>query len=511
MNTVVERKSVRVARLMAALLFSGWLASGYAVASTGSVIETLNGDSIAGQGEGDWFAHGRTYSEQRFSPLQQINADNVDRLGLAWSFDTDSTRGLEATPLVIDGVMYFTGTWSRVYALDAKTGEQIWQFDPQVPGETGRIACCDVVNRGVAAWQGKIYVGTLDGRLIALDALTGKPVWSVKTVPDNSEYTITGAPRVVKGKVLIGNGGAEYGVRGYFSAYDADSGEMVWRFYTVPDGRNGKQEHIELDDALKTWSFKSHWETGGGGTVWDSMAYDPKHNLLYVGVGNGSPWNREARSPGGGDNLYLSSILALNPDSGRLRWHYQTTPGDSWDYTATQHMILADIEIAGQAREVLMQAPKNGFFYVLDRVTGELLSANNYVPLNWASHVDMRTGRPVETGKANWDNEFAGLLPSNVGGHNWHPMAFHPGTGLVYIPAIDMPLVGQPEKPYQYQKGALNTALDVESLLRDSFDQLSPPLCSAGKLIAWDPKRQQAKWQVNHRGHWNGGVFGDGG
>ena len=283
---------------------------------------------------GDWITHGRTYSETRYSPLKQIDSGNVQKLGLAWSFDTQTNRGLEATPIVVDGVMYTTGSWSVVYALNAKTGEQLWKYDPQVARLYGARACCDVVNRGVAIYKGKIYVGALDGRLIALDAGDGKVVWQVTTVDQNQPYTITGAPRVVKGKVIIGNGGGEYGVRGYVSAYDAETGKQIWRFYTVPGDPSLPFESPALEKAAKTWTGE-WWKMGGGGTVWDSLAYDPELDLLYVGAGNGSPWNQQIRSPQGGDNLYLSCILALRPDTGELVWHYQVTPGDTWDYTAT--------------------------------------------------------------------------------------------------------------------------------------------------------------------------------
>ena len=350
----------------------------------------------------DWSSHGRTADEQRHSPLAQINDANVGGLGLAWSFDTGQFRGHEATPLVKDGVMYVTASWSVVHALDARTGEPLWVFDPEVPKELGRYACCGVVNRGVALTEDAVIFGTLHGWLIKLDAKTGEPIWRVDTTQREVHYTITGAPRIVKDKVIIGNGGAEYGVRGYVSAYDIATGELRWRFFTVPGDPSLPFEHPEMEVAAKTWNGE-WWHVGGGGTVWDSIVYDPVLNLLYVGTGNGSPWSRTLRSPGGGDNLYLSSILALNPDDGRLVWHYQTTPGDNWDYTATQHIMLADLEIDGRLRKVAMQAPKNGFFYILDRATGELLSAEKYGTANWASHVDMATGRPVETPESDYD------------------------------------------------------------------------------------------------------------
>jgi PQQ-dependent dehydrogenase (methanol/ethanol family) len=404
----------------------------------------VDGARIAGadSNPGEWVTHGRTYSEQRFSPLEKINAGNVGELGLAWSFDLPENRGIEATPLVADGVMYTTSAWSVVRAFDAKTGKLLWTHDPEVPKSTGVKACCDSVNRGVALWGGKVFYGTLDGRLEALDAKTGKVVWSKVTVDQSKPYTITGAPRVVKGKVLIGNGGAELGVRGYLSAYDAETGDMAWRFYTVPGEKEtdgAASDKAMKDVARKTWNGE-FWKIGGGGTVWDSMAYDPELDLLYIGVGNGSPWNRDIRSPGGGDNLFLSSIVALKPETGEYVWHYQTTPGETWDYTATQHIVLADLTIEGKPRKVLMQAPKNGFFYVLDRTNGKFISAEKYVSaVNWATGIDKTTGRPIEAPGARYEKTLHLSNPGPLGAHNWHPMAFSPATGLVYIPAQEIP------------------------------------------------------------------------
>ena len=386
----------------------------------------------------NWLSYGRTYDEQRFSPLDQVNRDNVGELGLAWYFDVPTQRGMEATPVVVDGRMYVTGSWSIVYALDAATGKELWRYDPKVPKSWAQYACCDVVNRGVAVWEDSVFVGTLDGYLVALDAATGKERWRTDTIDRQPPYTITGAPRVVNGLVFIGNGGADLGVRGYISAYDAKTGEQRWRFYTVPANPEDGFENEALEKAAQTWTGE-WWKVGGGGTVWDSMAYDPDLGLLYIGVGNGSPWNQRFRSPEGGDNLFLSSIVALRADTGEYVWHYQTTPGDTWDFTATQHMILADLEIGGATRKVLMQAPKNGFFYVLDRTNGELISAAPYVALSWASGIDMATGRPIEVPGARYaDGPFI-LMPSGFGGHNWHPMAFNPKSGLVFLPSQDLP------------------------------------------------------------------------
>ncbi|MEM1434010.1 MAG: PQQ-dependent dehydrogenase, methanol/ethanol family [Pseudomonadota bacterium] len=458
---------------------------------------------------GSWLSHGRTYDEQRFSPLDQINAESVSELGLAWHFDTGTKRGLEATPLMIDGVLYSSGSWSVVWAHDARTGKLLWEFDPEVPRAWGKYACCDVVNRGVAAWEGKIFVGTLDGRLIALNADDGSVLWSIQTTDPERPYTITGAPRVVKGKVIIGNGGAEYGVRGYVSAYDANTGDQAWRFYTVPGDPSKPFENEALEQAAATWRGGKWWEIGGGGTVWDSMAYDPELDQLYIGVGNGSPWNRYIRSPGGGDNLYLSSILSLDPDDGSLNWHYQTTPGDTWDYTATQHMILADLELGGEQRKVLMQAPKNGFFYVIDRTNGQFISAEAYVNLNWATHVDPETGRPVENPDAHYANGAKLVWPAPYGGHNWHPMTYHPSTNLVYIPVLDIPFMYGQDNGFQYNSKEWNTGVDVAMTQPPSDPEAMVSAMSMvkGYLTAWDPTTQQEKWRVEHEMSWNGGLL----
>lgn len=456
----------------------------------------------ADQDEDNWLTHGRTYDEQRFSPHRQINKDTLPRLQLAWYWDTATTRGLEATPIVVDGVMFTTGTWSKVYAHDAASGELLWQYDPEVPREWAFNACCDVVNRGPAVWQDKVYVGTLDGRLVALQAETGKVVWQQQTTDPTKAYTITGAPRVVKGNVVIGNGGAELGVRGYVTAYDAATGNQAWRFYTVPGNPAEPFEHPEMEAAAKTWRGGKWWEVGGGGTVWDAMAYDPELNLMYIGVGNGSPWSRYTRSPGGGDNLYLASIVALNADTGALAWHYQTTPGDNWDYTAVQQMILADIEIAGEVRQVIMQAPKNGFFYVLDRKTGQFISAEAYVPITWASHVDAETGRPVEDIGAHYVGEPKTVHPGPAGGHNWHPMSYSPNTNLVYIPIVENRMVYAQERNFAYNKDTWNTAIDFQYTA-----ELDDDYVVTTKLVAWDPVSQSPRWTVDHQRSGASGVL----
>jgi PQQ-dependent dehydrogenase (methanol/ethanol family) len=460
---------------------------------------------------GSWMSHGRTYSEQRYSPLDQINRENVSQLGLAWFADMDTNRGQEATPIMVDGVIYVSTAWSKVKAYEAKTGKPLWNFDPEVPGQFGVNACCDVVNRGVAVWKGKVFVGTIDGRLIALDSATGQKLWDVVTVDQTKPYTITGAPRVVKGKVLIGNGGAELGVRGYITAYDPDTGKQIWRFYTVPGdpskGPDGApSDAVFAKFARSTW-FGEYWKMGGGGTVWDSMAYDPGLDLLYIGVGNGSPWNRKLRSAGKGDNLFLSSIIALRPDTGEYVWHYQSTNGESWDHTATQQIIIADLMIDGAPRHVVMQAPKNGFFYVIDAATGKLISAKNFTDISWATGVDLKTGRPIETREARYEMTGKPFLSKQNpnGAHTWHSMAFSPQTGLVYLPIHGTPFIyGQPKsfgpRPMTQNVGADfsgNGALDPKKVLAETY----------GRLIAWDPVNQKEVWRVERAGQANGGAL----
>jgi quinohemoprotein ethanol dehydrogenase len=458
----------------------------------------------------NWYGTNRGLAEDHYSPLTEIDQGNVSTLGFAWHYKTRSTRGLEASPVVIDGVMYTSGNWGRVYAVDAKSGTEVWTYDPKVPGEWARRACCDIVNRGVEVWKGRVYVASLDGFMIALDAATGREVWRRDTLIDRTRFqTITGAPQIAGGKVIIGNSGGELGVRGYITAYDAATGEQAWRFFIVPGDPKKPFEHPEMEMASKTWDPDSMWDVGGGGTVWDSMAYDPKLNLLYVGTGNGSPHPIWSRSPSGGDNLFLASILAIDPDTGRLKWHYQTVPGDSWDYTATQQMVLTDLEIGGRKRQVLMQAPKNGFFYILDRATGELLSAEKYGKVNWATHVDLKTGRPVLTATADFSKSPKLIYPGQGGAHNWQAMSFDPRTGLVYIPMLEMPMVYAWVPKKKYHHGESNEFVDIF----DVPDPRAGPQPTAGVdvayvdyLQAWDPVAGVEKWRVA-----TGGPFKSGG
>jgi len=488
-------------------------ASGPAAVSAPAAVDA-NRLTHADADSDNWLSYGRTYSEQRFSPLQQINAQNVAQLKLAWHFDLPTDpRAHESTPLEIDGTVYVTGSWSTVFAFNAVSGALLWSYDPKVPGKTGVNACCDVVNRGVAAWNGKVFVGTLDGRLIALDAGTGKPVWSVATTDPDSRHTITGAPRIVKGKVLIGNGGAELGERGYLSAYDAETGKLAWRFYTVP-GDPAKPDGAASDPvmamAAKTWHGQ-WWKYGGGGTVWDSMAYDPELDLLYIGVGNGAPWNRAIRSPGGGDNLFLSSIVAVRPDTGEYVWHFQETPGESWDFTATQSMILADLSIDGQPRKVILQAPKNGFFYVIDRTNGKFISAQPFAAVNWAKGVDPKSGRPIEDPHARYGETGKPWIstPGPGGAHNWQPMSFSPTTGLVYIPVSDLSFPYFPDKHFALQKLGWSTGADFNAgtLPQDDKIKAAAIAASQGHLVAWDPVAQKEVWRVPQQHPWNGGTL----
>ena len=502
---------MRVWNFAVLLLFSGLLQAATApsaIDKARAVTAGIDTAAISQQDGNDWLSHGRDYQEQRYSPLEQINQDNISTLGLAWSFDTDYAQGLEATPLVVDGIMYFTGNWSMVYAVDARDGSLLWKYDPEVPKEWAIMACCDVVNRGVAMYEGKVFVGTLDARLIALDAATGEVHWSTQTADLSAfPYTITGAPRAAKSKVFIGNGGGEYGVRGYVSAYDVNTGELAWRFYTVPGEPARGFESEAVEKAAETWTGE-WWKYGGGGTVWDSIVYDAELDQLYIGVGNGSPWNRHIRSPEGGDNLYLSSIVALNPDTGDYIWHYQETPAESWDYTATQHIMLADMEIDGASRKVIWHAPKNGFFFVIDRENGKLLSAEPFAKVTWASHYDLETGRPVKTPNADYKDGPVFAYPASMGAHNWQPMAHHPGTGLVYIPAMESPQHFEQAADYVHQWGQWNTGMEFERVMdNDLLAQALVNRVSIGELLAWDPVKQQPAWRVKHKLMWNGGLL----
>ena len=454
----------------------------------------------------EWLSYGRDQAETHYSPLSQISTTTVAGLARAWSTELGAPGTLETTPLVSGGVLYATGPWSTVFAMDARTGAMKWTWDPKLPTTGGPRLCCGAVNRGVALYNGLVFAGLLDGRLVALNADTGMPVWDVQTSVDLKEsYSITGAPRVAKGKVIIGNGGAENAVRGYISAYDAMTGNLAWRFYTVPGDPSKPFEHPELAMAAKTWTGE-WWKYGGGGTAWDAMAYDADADLLYVGTGNGGPWDRNFRSPQGGDNLFLASIIALKPDTGTLVWHFQQVPGDQWDYTATQPMTLADLRIGGRMRKVLLQAPKNGFFYVLDRLTGTFISGKPFTTTNWATRLDPSTGRPIELPEARYGLKPVTLTPGPPGAHNWQPMSFHPGTGLVYFPVRVNAFQYSIDPAYKYNKGGRNLGVIAGpgALPRVSGEQ--PPAASAF-LLAWDPVLQKERWRVNFSGATGSGTL----
>lgn len=455
----------------------------------------------------EWLTYGGDYAGTHYSPLDQINRSTIDRLEVAWEWEVVGNAGsLEATPLVSDGVIFATGTYSHVFALDAATGAIRWRWDPAIVRgreNGGPSTCCGPVNRGVALYQGMVYVGLLDGRLVALDRDDGSVRWVVQTTPPGTDYSITGAPRLVKGRVIIGNSGAEFGVRGFVTAYDAETGDEVWRFYTVPGNPAGGFENDAMRAARETWSGE-WWSMGGGGTAWDSIAFDPVEDLLYVGVGNGSPWNQALRSPGGGDNLYLSSIVALDPDSGELVWYFQVNPGDSWDYTATQPMMLLDVAIDGEPRKVLVQAPKNGFFYVLDRVTGEFISASPFSEdITWASGIHPETGRPIENPEARYERtgEGAWVSPGPGGAHNWQPMSFNPATGWVYFQSGSSRYWYNDIRnlrEFVYRPGEYNEG--VTTSRGGEPRPPAPPLAGGSALLAWDPVGNREVWRVDRPG-----------
>jgi quinohemoprotein ethanol dehydrogenase len=456
----------------------------------------------------DWLAFGRTHSEQRFSPLAQIDATNVAALRVDWYRDLPEDTGLVATPLVAGGVMYFVGSRNVVRAVSATSGELVWQYDPKVTEHAGNRLRVSYLHgsRGVALWNDKVFLGTADGRLIALDARTGSEVWSVMTVDPERALYITGAPKVFKGKVLIGNGGTEVGpARGYVTAYDAETGAQVWRFWIVPGNPADGFENAAMEMAAKTWTGE-WWKLGGGGNAWHGFTYDPELDTLYIGTGNGSPWNRKIRSPGGGDNLFLCSIVALDPDTGAYRWHYQTTPGETWDYNSNMDLVLADLTIDGREVKALLHAPKNGFFYVIDRRTGKLLSAEPFAETSWASKVDLATGRPVEVPGARYETAPAVVTPGPFGAHNWPAMSFNPRTGLVYIPTI--------HQHHLYTDATVDLAAWTSPNWRSAaptegmgVDYTKIVGGVRGSLQAWDPVAQKRVWEVPLPAAWNPGTL----
>lgn len=453
----------------------------------------------------DWPGYGRTYGEQHFSPLKAINAENVSDLGLAWSLDLPV--GPSATqPIAVDGIIYLSSGLSLVRAVDAVSGKQLWEYDPQVGEVAGARMRQGWGNRGIAYWEGKVYTGTIDGRLIALDAKTGAVAWSAQTTDPADLRYITGAPRAMNGRIVIGHAGADSAsVRGYVAAYDAENGKELWRFYTVPGAPANGFENDAMKAAAPTWSGE-WWTKGGGGTVWNAMTYDAETDTLFIGTGNGAPWNHRVRSEGKGDNLYLCSIVALNASTGEYKWHYQVNPGETWDYNAAMDMHLAEIEVAGRKRKVLMQAPKNGFLYLIDRETGKLLAANKIAKVTWASKIDLASGKPVENPGARFPNgqDFE-LWPSMTGAHSTPPSSYNPDAQLMLIPLIEKGAIYndrgiEPKKWKRTPGNAYDFAINFASEIKD-------PLNSTGWLLAVDPVTGKQAWKIKLDQMFNGGLM----
>lgn len=472
----------------------------------------------AGKSGDEWLTYGFDQGETRYSPLKQIDAANVSHLALAWSYDLGIGGGnQEATPLVWNGTIFAITNWSVVVAVDARTGQQKWRWDPQVNQPAVRsIICCGVVNRGVAIYDGKIIAPIIDGRLEALDAQTGHPVWEARVAYPQDNYSITMAPRIAKGKVIIGMAGSELPVRGQFAAFDAETGHLAWRFYTVPGDPSKPFENPALKKAAETWSG-DWWKLGGGGSVWDGMAYDPEADLFYVGTGNGGPWPEQLRQSAGKDNLYVASILAVKPETGELKWYFQPVPGDSWDFDSVQQLLLADITIKGRTRKVLMQANKDGFYYVLDRVTGQFISGKPFAVVTWAKGLDEATGRPFINPEAHYGKDSITISPGPGGAHNWAPMSYNPNTGLVYIPTSTNSSSNFAVDPdFKVKPGRSNIGLlgGGRGPLPPGVKKLPPPpaIGPSAKnterraLIAWDPATQTERWRAPEGGSIGGGT-----
>lgn len=457
----------------------------------------------------EWLAYGRTHSEQRFSPLEDINTSNVASLKVDWYMDLPRDVGLVSTPLVVDGILYFTGTMNVVRAVNAITGELVWEFDPEVGKEiSNRRQIGWVHNRGLTFYNGKVFAATWDGRLIAIDAKTGTKIWTAVTFDPNRSLYITGAPKAFAGKVIIGNGGTENGpTRGFVTAYDAETGEEAWKFYIVPGEPSNGFENEAMEMAAKTWTGE-WWKHGGGGNAWHGFTYDPELDVLYIGTGNGSPWNRKIRSPEGGDNLFLCSIVALDPHTGEYLWHYQTTPGETWDYNSNMDIVLADLMIDGKEVKTIIHAPKNGFFYVINRKTGKLISAEPFAETTWASHIDLSTGKPVETENARYENGPVNITPNPWGAHSWHAMSYNPQTGLAYIPTLHRTSKFSDEgiDVETWQSVEFEGGLGVALLAADSQPREYP-----ASLQAWDPVKQELAWTVPQDYFWNAGTLTTGG
>lgn len=460
---------------------------------------------------GDWPGYGGDNDETHYSPLNQISDSNIDRLGLAWWIDLDASVSSHSAPVAVDGKLYFSTGYSKITAVDGATGRVLWQYDPKVVDAMGDEQRAAWGVRGIAYGDGKIFTGTQDGRLIAIDAASGALAWSVQTREHGHDGRyITGAPRFFDGKVIIGHGGADYAdIRGYVTTYDANSGKQLWRFYVVP-GKPGAKDGAASDSvmpmAAKTWTGE-WWKYGGGGTVWNAITFDEELNRIYIGTGNGAPWNRNIRSPGGGDNLFLSSIVAVDADDGHYIWHYQTTPGESWDYSSAMDITLATLPIDGASRRVILHAPKNGFFYVIDRMTGELLFAEPFAKVTWADGIDLKTGRPIENPDARFPTGQALIWPSAMGAHNWTAMAFSPATRLVYIPKLELP--GQyDERGIDPDRWRRRERLVFDNGFNPFASTEVPPSPPdpVGELLAWDPIAQEARWSVPLKAAHNGGV-----
>ena len=497
MFTRVSVHTWLVAVISVSLTGLAWAESGTSLITDKDIADSSN--------TADWLAYGRNHNEQRFSPLAQISDSNVGKLGVAWFMDLPGEIALVSTPLVADGVMYFTGNMNVIRAVDATSGKLLWSYDPQVAREVaGHKRLGWVQNRGITLYGDKLFAGTWDGRLFALARATGELVWSTRTFPLDEPRYITGPPKAFKGKVLIGHGGTEIGRdRGYVTAYDAESGKQAWRFYMVPGNPADGFENEAMAMAAKTWTGE-WWRHGGGGHAWHALTYDPELNSVYIGTGNGAPWNRRVRSPEGGDNLFLCSILALDPDTGEYKWHYQTTPGDTWDYTSSMDIVLADLDIEGRAVKAIMHAPKNGFFYVIDRTNGKLISAEKFADVNWASHVDIKTGRPVEIAGARYEDGRKTIMPSSYGAHTWHAMSYSPLTGLVYLPTLHW--------SWEFD----DTEIDIENFRNEPFEAGvgvgfaipdESPREYGGSLQAWDPVKQEAVWEVEQKVGWGAGTL----
>jgi len=535
--------------ILLVLAAAAWLATS-ALAQQSYKVDDLALRNSGKTGE-EWLTNGLNYGETRYSPLKQIDASNVSRLGLAWSYDMGPGGGTqEATPLVSNGVMYSVTNWSIVFALDARTGKEKWRWDPEVnrPAVSPRI-CCGVVNRGLALYEGKVFVPVVDGRLIALDSNTGKPVWETRVAYPQDSYTLTMAPRVVRGRVLIGVSGAEYPVRGFIAAYDTNTGRQAWKFYTVPGDFSKPPENDTMRRAMATWDTKAT-KAGGGGTVWDSIAYDPDSGLVYFGTGNAGPWPADLRKAENKDNLFACSILALDAETGQYKWHFQVVPGDSWDYDAVQQLTLADLTIKGQPRKVIMQASKDGFFYVIDRLTGKFISGQPFVKVSWAKGLNEATGKPIVNDGARYDTEnMAVVQPGPNGAHNWAPMSFNPNTGLVYIPSASGITFSYATDPnFNLKPGQLNLGIvfgapppqagrggrggnsgnqqaggEVATAAAQAAAAGAPPAprkaatrkpeppivgpdLTGNLLIAWDPVTQSVRWSKQGGGSTGGGT-----